>query len=238
MDVKRWAKTQLIRSELKRKQIFQKGQIWIKVSSAVLNQPSDTWLTAVKTTYICHSCQDAIVIGRTILPLYRLFWGSRTGWGRESRRRGDWEQTVGLVCFCVLPCLGFHRPDDYRLIPGDSFLTQEILPSLRLTEEVISPLQTTAVKQRRAILRNMPRVLSWKKHHTDVFIKKTAICLWWALSSWYPSRKVMFLQSTRAQPLVMSGLPFGHLNYSRNFLVLTWGLLPEKEPIMALNHFT
>lgn len=56
----------------------------------------------------------------------------------EEKQRGEQEQTVGLVCCCVLPCLGFHQPDDCRLIPGDSFLAQEILPSVRMTEEVIS----------------------------------------------------------------------------------------------------
>lgn len=51
------------------------------------------------------------------------------------------------VLLCVLPCLGFHRPDDYRLIPGDLSLTQEILPSVRLTEEVISLLQTPETRR-------------------------------------------------------------------------------------------
>ena len=79
------------------------------------------------------------MIRRTIIPLYLPCRGE----GQDERGEvKKWEQTVGLVCCCVLPCLGFHRPDDYRLIPGDLSLTQDILPSVRLTEEVISLLQT------------------------------------------------------------------------------------------------
>lgn len=75
-------------------------------------------------------CQDTMVISRKMLPFYLPCREV----GQDGGVGGEWEQTVGLVCCCVLPCLGFHRPDDYRLIPGDSFLTQEILPSARLTE--------------------------------------------------------------------------------------------------------
>lgn len=51
-----------------------------------------------------------------------------------SERMRKREKSGGL---CVLPCLGFQCPDDYMLIPGDSFPTQEILPSVRVTEEMI-----------------------------------------------------------------------------------------------------
>lgn len=111
-----------------------------------------------------HSCQDTMVISRKMLPFYLLC--------REvGQDEGEWEQTVGLVCCCVLPCLGFHRPDDYRLIPGDSFLTQEILPSVRLTE-LISLFQISAVKIRGTNQRNMPGVAVSGKDCTEVFIRK------------------------------------------------------------------
>lgn len=97
--------------------------------------------------------------------------------GRGQSGRGR-EQTAGLVCCCVLLCLGFQRPDDYGLIPGDSFLVKEILPSFRLTE-VISTLQTTRVKERIATLKKQAKSHAVKNHHTDVFIKKktaTYVC--------------------------------------------------------------
>ena len=78
-------------------------------------------LSAVKTTLICHSCQD-IVISRTIMPLCLCHVGEKDRMRGVECKRGEWAQTVGLVCCCVLLCLGFQRPDDYSLIPGDSFL--------------------------------------------------------------------------------------------------------------------
>lgn len=114
--------------------------------------------------------------------------------GRGQSGRGR-EQTVGLVCCCVLPCLGFQRPDDYGLIPGDSFLVKEILPSFRLTE-VISPLQTTRVKERIATLRKQAKSHAVKNHHTDVFMKKKL--------------QHMFAARSFAELLCVSGSPLEH----------------------------
>lgn len=144
----KWSYNCLVNPVWKRKRIFPGD----KSESLSLMETWSLWNCGSKTAFIRHSCQDTIVISRTILSLYLPCRGVGQDEGEGGSRYYAW---------CVAVCLGFHRPNYYRLIPGDSFLIQEILPSVRLTE-VISLFQTTTAKERSTILVNLARVLQSK----------------------------------------------------------------------------